>query len=270
MQIIGQNNIKKVSLLLRTMLRLKKKYGYSDEKTINLMKHFDKKLNSIYCDDSEFAEVCNVIVENDVINGMLFDLPFYNSDQLNYITRTGNNGGSVLSFYSVSAYSKKRVISFFRELINDVDFDLDRIDELVSFFDLLVNLGISMVTLNEKELIWIPKIYATIPNDSLNNMKISEIYKAYSDVPIIWKKFFDNDLNTDNENLNIMTGTYKNNPSWVIYGQVQYNIDKSLYLGPSSPHTQFNCYSKTLYPDISLFPKKEDLYSSSPVKLLKK
>lgn len=76
-----------------------------------------------------------------------------------------------------------------------------------------------MVTLNEKDLIWIPKIYATIiSNDSLNKMQKSEIYKAYSDVPIIWKKLFDNDLNTDNENLNIMTGTYKNNPSWVIYG----------------------------------------------------
>ena len=160
----------------------------------------------MYYDDSEFAKVCDVISENDIVNGMLFDLPFYNSNQLDYITKTGNNGGSILSFYSVGWLSKKRVISFFEDLINDADFDLERIDELVYFFDSLVNLGISVVTLNEKDSIWIPKIYATVTiDDSLNCIEQKEIYKAYSDVSIVW--------NTDIEDLNMKIGTYEKDPS---------------------------------------------------------
>lgn len=281
MEILGFRRIKKVDLLLRTMQMMKNKH-YADEEIIEKLLLFEKTMNNLYHSNKDIAKIFNIMASNEVRNSTLFDLPYLTEKDKNHFTKNLHVGGSLFACAPCECSILEMPYSFtpIEDLIDDDTFDLSRIGELVKLFDTLVDFGITEARIGNNEIMksinngysieditgsFATKVPGSFQFESFKHGDCAEICKTFSDSKITYEEYEEGCYCNDEEKE--YKAHFEQSPNWVISGCVIYYEDKKLYLGGSSPHTEFRFYSTTLYPDISKFPSKDELYLPSQVEM---
>lgn len=252
----GWTSIRKVRILLDVMNEMLKK-DICPEKIKECLLDFEEETNQLFHKSRNMEETFTFIR----------DLGFVESHN-NWSQKI--YGGELFDCGSIHYAMPPTPI---KDLFKNGDFDFNRLNELKDLFDKLIELNVYSVYISKsvpfEELShFIDSPYATEISENFealdfSNSGLTEINKFYCDGDI---EFALVDLDYDN-NKNYF-GELKNNVTWLFSGRVMYYKNQQLYLGLSSPHTQFDFCSSTLYPDISKFPTKEELYSPREVKAL--
>lgn len=101
-----------------------------------------------------------------------------------------------------------------------------------------------------------PKQYKEFMDSLVESQMHADIYKVYSDADIIYTELIETKFETDR-----YKASFKEIPNWVISGVAKFDKNKRLSLSESGIPSGFQFISSTLYPDISKFPSKEELFS---------
>lgn len=168
------------------------------------------------------------------------------------------------------------------DLFDDVQFDINRIDELINLLIVLDKYKIQYAQIGDLTVFDNPNYFlSTVVPDNFdevwdfntkNRLDHVPIFKTYANQEIIYKNL--NDIEeycyTERNAMYHYLASFRDIPTWVINGEVQVYRDKTIYYGNSSPHTHFNFRSTSFYINPLEFPTYDELYSIKQVKSLNK
>ncbi len=239
----GTNQVKKTIVMLKMMKRMLE-FDYDVNRILRNSIEFENELFAIY-KKSEGMKRC-----------------FAALNHINRSDYTSNFSGAEGCFCD----------GWFRPLtmlLNKQTFDLNRINEIIDLFETLRELSVfgvyisDQLTFNEMKDCFCSKIVSdsTINFSENKNKQEYTIFKVFSDAEIKYS-----------EKQEVREGRFDCDfvtlPKWVLYGNAIYNQNQELYLGCSSPHTQFDFTSTSLYIDPATLPSRDELYSSHETRTL--
>lgn len=263
--LMNETNIKQFKIYLTLIKELKKKIS-SSEKVLELMCSFEEEL----CQINEQLENNHNEILSTLYHISLRD--FMNS----FLTDKREMIGSEILFSARKTpfYIQPPII---KELMKESTFDIEKIDELIALADKLIELNIKKATFSgDVDFDLVKKFskghsgYTTYVPKDLNFNETDEegkvfISKVFSNSPYFYEEA--NDITwSRNKHYKI---NYTEEANWIICGEVGYYLkEKEIYTGISSPHTEFNYSASTLYPDLSTFPTKQEIFSLEHPKTL--